>query len=382
MARSLFLRTWVATAVVSLLHSTAFAAPAPPPPSAVVEILEDDADGLLGQLNNPTGDPGTGFAEHKDVFSGKSAIKIVPMQRFSPKIAGWGYRIAEKPKVGEYRYLRFAWRADGARGIMLQMHDEKDWRVRLTAGIDMYNWGTKFVAPAPPPAWTVVTRDLFTEFGGVERTIQGIALTVFDGRAGYFDHIYLARTIDDLDRIDATGLRNGPPPQLNAAKLDELWRDLAGTDAAKSYLAFWTLANAPEQAVPFVGRTLAWPKSPEAAKQVEEWIRQLDADAFEAREAAANQLAEHPEAALELLKRELEETASPEVRRRIEQLLESARGNTADATRTEKAVRLLEYTATPAARKCLEDLSGGDGATALAKAAKEALKRTEVSPGN
>src|SRR5205823_5479212 len=133
---------------------------------------------------------------------------------FQRNLPGWNYRITQRPKAGEYRFLRFAWKADGARGIMLQLHDEKDWNIRFTAGVDAYNWGTKFVAATPPPQWTVVTRDLFQEFG--ERTIKGIALTVFDGKAGYFDHIYFARTIEDLDRIDTTGLRDGAPPQPNA----------------------------------------------------------------------------------------------------------------------------------------------------------------------
>ena len=55
----------------------------------------------------------------------------------------------EKPKTGEYRYLRFTWKADGCRGIMLQLHDEKDWHIRYTAGVDAHNWGTKFVAEKP-----------------------------------------------------------------------------------------------------------------------------------------------------------------------------------------------------------------------------------------
>ena len=53
---------------------------------------------------------------------------------------------------GEYRYLRFAWKADGCAGIMLQLHDERDWSIRYTAGIDQPNWGTKFVADRRRPS--------------------------------------------------------------------------------------------------------------------------------------------------------------------------------------------------------------------------------------
>lgn len=72
-------------------------------PPAVAELLEDDAEGLLKKLTNPTGDPGEGHVEQVDVFSGRRAIKIIPMQRFSPHIPDWKYRIVEKPKAGEYR---------------------------------------------------------------------------------------------------------------------------------------------------------------------------------------------------------------------------------------------------------------------------------------
>src|SRR5262249_40862724 len=209
------------------------------------------------QLTNPTGDPGEGHVETKVVYSGQRSIKIIPMQRFEPVIPGWKYTITEKPEPGEYRYLRFAWRADGAAGIMIQLHDDRDWNIRYTAGVNQFNWATKFVANQPPGKWTVVTQDLHKDFG--ERRITGIALTVFGGRAGYFDHIYLGRTVDDLDRIDATGVRAGKAVTPTAAELERLWAELAGADAAKAYLAFWTLAAAPRQSVPFLRQKLAPP---------------------------------------------------------------------------------------------------------------------------
>ena len=363
---------------VGIFHSLTPAYAEPPPQAPVAELLEDDAQGLLKLLTNPTGDPGEGRVENTDVFSGKAGIKIIPMQRFHNRIPGWKYHITENPKPGEYRYLRFAWKADGAKGIMLQLHDEKDWNIRLTAGIDAYNWGTKFVADAPPPKWTVVTRDLFMEFG--ERTIQGIALTVFEGNAGYFDHIYFARTIDDLDRIDATGLGKGPAPQPTPAELDSLWIDLGGDDAARAYLAFWTLHAASAQSVPFLDKTLRWTKSPETMKQVRGWITQLDADLYAAREEAMKKLAEHMDIASGLLKKELETTPSAEMRLRIEQLLAAASSNGGETLRLEKGVQMLEFMKTPEAKKCLTELANGAGDSTVAEAAKAALKRMDAPP--
>src|SRR5438046_3437320 len=187
-------------------------------PSTVAELLEDDGENLIKQMISQQG--GVGTIETIDVYSGKSSVKIIPMQLYQRALPGWAYKITEKPKVGEYRFIRFAWKAPGAKGIMLQMHDEKDWNLRLTAGVDEPNWGSKFVAPARPEKWTLVTRDLFADFG--ERTIQGIALTVLGQQPGSFDHIYFGRTIEELDAIDATGLSGGPPVQLKAEDLERL----------------------------------------------------------------------------------------------------------------------------------------------------------------
>ena len=331
--------------------------PTPARPAAnTVELLEDDAQNLINKLASQGG--GRGLVETSDVYSGKAAIKIIPMQLFERNIPGWSHRIVEKPAVGEYRYLRFAWRAQGAvKGIMLQMHDDKDWNLRFTAGLDVPNWGTKFVAATPPPQWTLVTRDLFAEFG--ERTIKGIALTVFEGDAGYFDHIYLARTLDDLDRIDVTGLGEAfsLPPQLSSDQLDQLWSDLAAEDASKSYRAFWTLAADPSRSTPFVCQNLAWPGTPGAVTQINTWIAELDADQYAVRERATRRLRENLEMALPFLKRELED-APPEARARIIQLLEKAKDKSANARRAdliEKSLRLLRYMNTPESRAFLAD---------------------------
>src|SRR5687767_8569535 len=64
----------------------------------VALLLEDNGDDLLPKLTNPTGCPGEGHVEKEGMFSGKSCVRIVPMQRFSPAIPDWKYRITENPK--------------------------------------------------------------------------------------------------------------------------------------------------------------------------------------------------------------------------------------------------------------------------------------------
>lgn len=308
-------------------------------PGNVVALFEDDAEGLLKLLDNPTGDPGQGLPEKTVVFSGKESIKIIPMQRFSPDIKGWKHRIVEKPKPGEYRFLRFAWKADGCAGVMLQLHDDKDWSIRYTAGQNQQGWGTKFVADSAPTNWTVTTIDLYKDFG--ERTLHGIALTVFGGNAGYFDHIYLARSIADLDRIDATGLRkNGKPLELSERRMMRCWADLTSDQAEKSYRAFWMLVNAGQPAARFLKAKLPNGESKIDAKQIQKWILQLNSNRFAVREAASRELAKNLDAAEEMLRSELERNPPPETRKRMLLLL-GQQANNAEKTRIRTARQIL-----------------------------------------
>jgi hypothetical protein len=320
-------------------------------PSTVAELLEDDGENLIKQMVSQQG--GAGSIETIDVYSGKSAVKIIPMQLYQRCLAGWSYKIAEKPQVAEYRFIRFAWKAPGAKGIMLQMHDEKDWNLRLTAGVDEPNWGSKFVATAPPGKWTVVTRDLFADFG--ERTIQGIALTVFGQQPGYFDHIYFGRSIEELDAIDATGLSGGPLPQLKPQDLERLWSQLAADDAPTAYLAFWTLVAAPQQSVPFLRANLLWSSSPEAKTQIKKWIFELESDQFLVRDQAFRSLQQHLEAAAGQLKSQLPQ-APPESQMRIEELLKSSSAG-GKPSRAQQAQKVLKNIGTAEAKAVLKELA-------------------------
>jgi hypothetical protein len=340
----------------------------PPGNPAVAELLEDDAAGLLARLKSRAGD---GRAEAADVFSGARAVKVLPMQVYDREIPRWKYRIVEKPGPGEYRYLRFAWKVDGCAGIMLQMHDARDWFIRYTAGQNTQGWETKFVADRPPADWAVVTRDLYADFG--ERIIQGLALTAFGGKAAYFDHIYFGRTVDDLDRIDATGAA-GPPRALTPGDLAGLWQDLGGSSAPRAYAALWRLRAAPAEAVPFLRSVLTVPETGPDAARLRKWVADLDADRYATREAATWRLAEHLEAAAAHLKEALGKNPSPEQRERAEKLLAGLQVD-ADAVRVARAVRVLEFADTPAARKCLEDLAKGPDGARPTVAARAALKR-------
>lgn len=315
-----------------------------PKRAAVGELFEDDAEGLLKLLTNPGDGPGKGEAEPTIVFSGKSSLKITEYQRFHRTLPGWNHVIREKPEAGEYRYLRFAWKGDQANCLMLQLHDATDWHIRYTAGANPYGWMTRLVAEKAPATWTVVTVDLHKDFG--DRTLSGIAFTIHGG-AGYFDHVYLGRTIDDLDRIDANGLTK-KEIRLEKHELDRHWQDLVAEDAAVQYRAFWTLVAGRERSEKYIKEKLSPPTATEPeAKQIREWIRDLNAVSFATRTKASQELKKRLDSALPILETELAGKSSTEMRRRIEALIAESPGREREQQRRQTALRVLNYIATP-----------------------------------
>ena len=164
----------------------------PPLPSAVTLFDEDSAfAAVLAE-----GD-GTASADQEAPFSGSFSLSITPPQRFSLRIPGWEYPIRENPAPGEYRYLRFAWKSRGGRGVMIELAGDGKWPPvdkpvwRYYSGKNTTGWAAVEISSQPPGEWTVVTRDLWKDFG--DFTLTGIAPTAIGGKA-WFDKIQLLRT--------------------------------------------------------------------------------------------------------------------------------------------------------------------------------------------
>lgn len=308
-------------------------------PQGVACLLEDNANELLPQLTNPGGDLGEGEVEMAVVFSGKSAIKITNYQRYFNLLPGWAYRITESPEEGEYRYLRFAWKAEGLAGIMLQLHDERNWHLRYTAGANKFGWESKTVAETPPGEWTVVTIDLFKDFG--KREIHGLALTTFDGAAGYFDHIYLARSISELDAIDATGLQEGGPLDLSPEEVAQHWRQLNSADASVAYRSFWALAAGGESARAWLSLKAGNEVKGVDAAMIAAWLKLLDDEDFALREQATTRLTAYFSVAQQLIEEEMRKTTSAEVRGRLERIVAAARRPLSETERAEQQSRRI-----------------------------------------
>jgi len=212
---------------------------------SVAELLEDNTAFFLDNLNNVgVNDASKVFRNEDAHFSGTSSLAATPFQRFQTILPDWRFQIAENPGPGQYRYLRFAWKRTVGPGIMLQLHAlPKTWH-RYYAGTvsdQTKAWGPMTrVAEDPPRQWELVTRDLFQDFGPM--TITGISFTPMNGLGeGYFDHIYLGRTIEDLDRVTAQrkNVVEGPDVTNPAAA-----PDAEPTTATPMRWKIWALAIA------------------------------------------------------------------------------------------------------------------------------------------
>ncbi|HUY89872.1 MAG TPA: hypothetical protein VMV10_14145 [Pirellulales bacterium] len=185
----------------------------PAPPAGLLKLFEDEPQ-FIAALT-----AGDGAIElvRDEVYSGRAAIKVSGRQRYIEHLPGVEVKIRKEPKApDEYRYLQFAWKKRGGEQIFLQLFYPSNWLRHSAGPYQGESLGPSIrVANELPSAWTLVTRDLASDFG--EFTTSGIALSPLDGECGRFDHIYLARTLEDFDFIRKTQPES---PQANSRRSD------------------------------------------------------------------------------------------------------------------------------------------------------------------
>ena len=127
-------------------------------------------------------------------------MKISGDQRFRARCR-LGASRSPKPGPGRFRYLRLAGRSNW-RQYPPQLNADNHWG-RLAAKGRLFRYELVGRPPAAavhrftlPDERVIVTRDLFADFGPFKLT--GIAFSPGPGGYGLFDHIYLARSLDDL----------------------------------------------------------------------------------------------------------------------------------------------------------------------------------------
>jgi hypothetical protein len=181
---------------------------------------------------------------------------------------------------------------------------------------------------------------------------------------------------------DVTGrLQDGKlkPARLGAKELDALWNDLQGADESKTTQAVWTLTAASDASVAFLtDHVLQTPKERgfDPAK-VENLIADLDDNAFEVREKAAEELAKMGPAIEPALKKALDLSTTAERSRRLRDLLDKIgkREGSPKVVAGRRAIEVLEQIGTPEARKALEKIAKSESPGEIIEEAKLSLRR-------
>ena len=379
-------------AILSGLLLLLAAGPAAAQLPAVVELLEDDFGAVLAPR------PAGGVAvrnvaerDFRDFYSGVCSLRVGPPRSLLVRPGGWNFPTAVDPGPGQYRYLRFAWKRVGGSAIMLRLYTSGTAPGRARYVTYVAGAGRRVavggriqviqVAAEAPAEWTVVTRDLFQDIGAV--TITGMALLpLAGGDAALLDHVYLGRTVEDLDRASAAAFGKEPlATPLKPHRLDELWRDLASQDVAVAGRAVRTLVAGRKDSVAFLAAQLAERPPTADDKHILKLITDLDDNRFRVREAATRELEKIGEPAVAFLRVAVVRGSSLEVRRRAEQILDRRKvedtGMTVDQLRLLRTIRVLEWSGTAEARAALERAAGGVLASAgLADDARRALERS------
>ena len=170
---------------------------------------------------------------------------------------------------------------------------------------------------------------------------------------------------------DLRGPRRPPQP----FDREKCWQALADVDAATAYQAIVDLSADPQQAVPLLRQRLQPVRSPDP-RRLARLLADLDSDRFEIREKATKQIEEIGELAKPALQKARTGKPSLEMRRRVEQILVNVEpGHSPKQLRALRAVEVLEYIGTPAARRVLETLADGAAEARLTREAKASLAR-------
>jgi predicted Ser/Thr protein kinase/tetratricopeptide (TPR) repeat protein len=174
----------------------------------VVRLFEDE----LHFNNQLAVGKGRHALETRDKFTGRASLYVTPPEVGQPAVWSWNYPIVENPGPGQYRFLRFAWKKVGGTRLAITLHfDAKSWPHGTARPPSL----TYFAGPRPTPGgkrvgetvpadWAVVTCDLFQDAGGAAH-LTGITFHPIDGDYALFDHIYLGRRAEDLNRSPDPG---------------------------------------------------------------------------------------------------------------------------------------------------------------------------------
>ena len=184
--------------------------PAPKPLASPYCLFEDDGRFLAASEAQQSKVTLLGDDRH----SGRRAVRIEPPGPYRMRLP-YVVPIREKPGEGEFRFVRFAFRKRGGGQVHLTLE-----HVRSKERLCRYEAGTGTPTGEAarsvwqldlPEEWIVMDRDVFQDFGKLDLT--GLAVTCAGGTDAVLDHIYVARTSEDFQRLPPA-----PSPELTNQK--------------------------------------------------------------------------------------------------------------------------------------------------------------------
>ncbi len=251
-------------------------------------------------------------------------------------------------------FFSFAFSPDGR---LLATADHKENRVRV---------------------WSVFTGKEMTRFDGHTADVYCVAFSP-DGKilasAGADSTILLW----DVSKLDG----RLPAVAATPAELERCWTALRSPDAAGAFKSVRTLIQAGDAAVERIGKELK-PVAVPDSKRVGQWLKDLDAERFEVRETAEQELARLGDVVEGAIQKLLDGTPSAEAKRRLTRLLDRipVLPEGSDAMRTQRALLVLEQIGSTKAQECLRALAKGSESARLSREAKAALQRLERRAGS
>lgn len=202
---------------------------------------------------------------------------------------------------------------------------------------------------------------------------SGRVLASWDGHRGHIQSIAFSgpgRVLTHAE--DCTALLWDLRPKEKPTRA--AWDALTGDDPVEGYRAVWAVADDPNG--PALLRAKIAPAKPAKPAQVKQWLADLGADRYPAREAAARELQDLGWAVEQDLRAARMKATSEEVRMRLDALLTKL---TRERTHAEvvhvRAVAAMELAGTVAAKKVLAEWAAGAPGARLTIDAKAAIER-------
>jgi hypothetical protein len=185
-------------------------------------LYDDDAVAFLA------GSPADLTTTSESPFSGTQSLQLQAARVTWPQLDGVELPIVELPKLGQFRYVVFAWKTADSPGMTFWLANEGRLGPELREGLaglrpasprqrrledkglrhgyayDIGRHPQPDGAPLrldnkPPTDWRLESRDLIHDFGPM--TITGFGLECVQSGTAWFDALYLCRTPQDVERL-------------------------------------------------------------------------------------------------------------------------------------------------------------------------------------